>query len=102
MEAKQRSLTAVVGEEIISAPVMAEVTRMVPDNIQLNSLALTGQKTVKMTGVVSADPFLLDIDLSQFMIDLENSPGFAAGSARVEEPEAASRAKRSWSSKSSA
>jgi Tfp pilus assembly protein PilN len=76
MEAKQRSLTAVVGEQIISVPVMAEVTRMVPDNIQLNTLALTGQKTVKMTGVVSADPFLLDIDLSQFMIDLENSPGF--------------------------
>ena len=76
LEAKQRSLTAVVGEQIISVPVMAEVTRMVPDNIQLNSLALTGQKNVKMTGVVSADPFLLDIDLSQFMIDLENSPGF--------------------------
>ncbi|MBN2466098.1 pilus assembly protein PilM, partial [candidate division WOR-3 bacterium] len=76
MEAKQRSLTAVVGEQIISVPVMAEVTHIVPDNIQLNSLALTGQKTVKMTGVVSADPFLLDIDLSQFMIDLENSPGF--------------------------
>jgi Tfp pilus assembly protein PilN len=76
MEAKQRSLTAVVGEQIISVPVMAEVTRMVPDNIQLNSVALTGQKSVKLTGVVSADPFLLDIDLSQFMIDLENSPGF--------------------------
>jgi len=57
-------------------PVLAEVTQMVPDNIQLNSLVLTGQKTVKMTGVVSAEPFLLDIDLSQFMIDLENSPGF--------------------------
>jgi len=76
MEAKQRSLTAVVGEQIISVPVMAQVTRMVPNNVQLNSLALTGQKNVKMTGVVSADQFLLDIDLSQFMIDLENSPGF--------------------------
>jgi type IV pilus assembly protein PilM len=76
MEAKQRSLTAVVGEEIISVPVLAGVTRMIPDNIQLNSLALTGQRSVKMTGVVSADPFLLDIDLSQFMIDLENNAGF--------------------------
>ena len=76
MEAKRRSLTAVVGEEIISVPVLAGVTRMIPDNIQLNSLALTGQRTVKMTGVVSADPFLLDIDLSQFMIDLENNAGF--------------------------
>jgi len=76
MEAKQRSLTGVVGEEIISVPVLAAVTRMIPANIQLNSLALTGQRTVKLTGVVSSEPFLLDIDLSQFMIDLENSPGF--------------------------
>jgi len=76
MEAKQHSLTSVVGEQNISVPVMAEVSRMVPDNVQLNTLALTGEKTIKMTGVVSADPFLLDIDLSQFMIDLENSPGF--------------------------
>jgi cell division ATPase FtsA len=76
MEAKQRSLTGVVGEENISVPVLAEVTRMIPANIQLNSLALTGQRTVKLTGVVSSEPFLLDIDLSQFMIDLENSPGF--------------------------
>jgi type IV pilus assembly protein PilM len=76
MEAKQRSLTGVVGEENISVPVLARVTRMIPANIQLNSLALTGQKTVKLTGVVSSEPFLLDIDLSQFMIDLESSPGF--------------------------
>ena len=55
---------------------MAEMTTMVPDNIQLNTLSLAGQKTVKLTGVVSDEPFLLDIDLSQFMIDLENSPGF--------------------------
>ncbi len=76
MEAKQHSLTAVVGEEIISVPVLAQVTRIIPPNIQLNTLALTGQRTVKMTGVVSSEPFLLDIDLSQFMIDLEGSPGF--------------------------
>ena len=57
-------------------PVLAQVTRIIPANIQLNTLALTGQRTVKMTGVVSSEPFLLDIDLSQFMIDLEGSPGF--------------------------
>jgi type IV pilus assembly protein PilM len=76
MEAKQRSLTGVVGEEIISVPVLARVTRMIPANIQLSSLVLTGQRTVKLTGAVSSEPFLLDIDLSQFMIDLESSPGF--------------------------
>jgi type IV pilus assembly protein PilM len=76
MEAKQHGLTAVVGEEIISVPVLAQVTRVIPANIQLNTLALTGQRAVKMTGVVSSEPFLLDIDLSQFMIDLEGSPGF--------------------------
>jgi len=76
MEAKQRSLTGVVGEEVISVPVLAAATRMIPDNIKLNTLTLTGQRNVKMTGVVSSEPFLLDIDLSQFMIDLENSPKF--------------------------
>ncbi|HTW91511.1 MAG TPA: type IV pilus assembly protein PilM [bacterium] len=75
METKQRSLTGVVGEQIISVPVLAQMTTMVPANIQLSSLALTGQNKVKMTGMVSDEPFLLDIDLSQFMIDLENSPG---------------------------
>jgi type IV pilus assembly protein PilM len=75
MEAKQKSLTAVVGEEIVSVPVLARVTRVVPANIQLNSLTLTGQKSIKITGAVSAEPYLLDIDLSQFMIDLENDAG---------------------------
>jgi len=76
MEAKQRSLTGVVGEQIVSVPVLAAVTRMIPANIQLSSVVLTGQKTVKITGAVSSEPFLLDIDLSQFMIDLESSPTF--------------------------
>lgn len=76
LEAKQRSLTEVVGEEMVTVPVMAHLTRIVPENIQLNSMALTGQRNVKLTGVVSSEPFLLDIDLSQFMIDLEMSPHF--------------------------
>jgi type IV pilus assembly protein PilM len=81
MEAKQHGLTAVVGEEIISVPVLAQVTRVIPANIQLNTLALTGQRAVKMTGVVSSEPFLLDIDLSQF----------PAGSAGIEESKHAPR-----------
>jgi Tfp pilus assembly protein PilN len=76
LEAKQRSLTEVVGEEMVTVPLMAHLTRIVPDNIQLNSMALTGQRNVKLTGVVSSEPFLLDINLSQFMIDLEMSPHF--------------------------
>jgi len=76
MEAKQRSLTGVVGEEIISVPVMARLTRVIPSNIQLSNATMTGQKNIKLTGAVSGEPFLLDIDLSQFMINLENDPAF--------------------------
>jgi len=76
MKAKQRGLTGVVGEEIVSVPVLAQMTRVIPANIQLNSLALTGQRTVKLSGVVTDESFLLDIDLAQFMIDLEASHGF--------------------------
>jgi len=76
LEAKQRSLRDVVGEQIVSVPIMAQMTRIVPPNIQLTSLVLTVQKNIKMTGVVSGEPFLLDVDLSQFMIDLETSPAF--------------------------
>jgi Tfp pilus assembly protein PilN len=76
MDAKQRSLKDVVGEVQISVPVMAWLSRIVPDNIQLRSVALSGQKSIKMTGVVSGEPFLLDINLSQFLIDLEQNPSF--------------------------
>ncbi|MBM3322099.1 hypothetical protein FJY69_01260 [candidate division WOR-3 bacterium] len=76
LEAKQRGLREVVGEQIVSVPVMAQLTRIVPANVQLNTCALTGQRNVKLAGAVSGEPFLLDIDLSQFLIDLETSPAF--------------------------
>jgi type IV pilus assembly protein PilM len=76
LSAKQKSLNDVVGEVQVSVPIMAALTRTVPANIQLNSCVLTGQQNIKMTGVVSGEPFLLDVDLSQFMIDLEASPTF--------------------------
>ena len=76
LEAKQKSLNAVVGQIQVSVPVLAAMSRLAPDNIQLRSFSLTEQNTVKLTGVVSGEPFLLDIDLSQFMIDLEQSPSF--------------------------
>lgn len=78
MEAKQRGLRDVVGPESKSVPVMAHLSSLVPANIQLNTLALVGQKDVKMTGVVSGESYLLDLDLSQFMIDLEHHPRFKA------------------------
>lgn len=76
MQAKQRSLSDVVGETQVSVPVMAELTRVVPSNIQLGGCVLADQRNVKMTGVVTGEPFLLDIDLSQFMLDLEHGPAF--------------------------
>ncbi len=76
-KAKQRSLRDVVGEELPTVPLMAQLTRIVPSNIQLNTLSLSGQRNAKMTGVVSGEPFLLDVNLSQFMIDLELHPSLA-------------------------
>lgn len=75
-EAKQRSLEDIVGDRLLTVPMMAYLSRQVPSNIQLNTLSLTGQRNVKLTGVVSGEPHILDINLSQFMIDLENGPVF--------------------------
>jgi len=76
LEARQRSLKEVVGEELPTVPVMAKLTQIVPPNIQLGTFALSNRTNCKMTGVVSGEPHLLDIDLAQFMIDLERSPSF--------------------------
>lgn len=76
LESRQRSLSNVVGEGTRSVPTMARLSRVVPPNIQLSSFALTGRSNIKLTGVVIAEPHLLDIDLSQFMIDLEHDAGF--------------------------
>jgi len=75
IETKQRSLAGIVGEKLPTVPLMAYLTRVVPSNIQFSTLSLGGN-SVKMTGVVSGEPFLLDVDLSQFMIDLENTSCF--------------------------
>ena len=76
LEAKQRSLNDVVGDPTMAVPIMAYLSRMVPANIQLTGLSLSNQRSIKLTGVVSSEPFLLDVNLSQFMIDIENSPHF--------------------------
>lgn len=76
MEAKQRSLEEIVGDQPMSVPMMAYLSRQVPANVQLNNLSLSGQRSVKMTGVVSGEAHVLDLNLSQFMIDLEKGPLF--------------------------
>jgi len=76
LQSRQRSLTEVVGDYTAAVPVMAQLTRIVPQNVQLTNVSLTDGSNVKVTGVVSGEPFLLDVDLSQFLIDLETSPGF--------------------------
>ncbi len=76
LESRQRALKGVVGEVMPTVPVMAKLTTVVPPNIQLTTFALSNRSNVKMTGVVSGEPHLLDVDLSQFLIDLERSPTF--------------------------
>ena len=76
-EAKQKSLHDIVGTKAISVPVMSDLSLLVPQNIQLNTLALVGQREIKMTGVVSNEQYLLDLDLSQFMLDLQAHPRFS-------------------------
>ncbi len=76
LEARQRALTGVVGEVMPAVPVMAKVSTIVPLNIQLNTFTLSNRTNIKLTGVVSGEPHLLDVDLAQFLIDLERSPLF--------------------------
>lgn len=76
LEARQRALTSVVGEVLPSVPVMAKLSTIVPPNIQLNTFTLSNRSNVKMTGVVSGEPHLLDVDLAQFLINLEQSKTF--------------------------
>jgi type IV pilus assembly protein PilM len=76
LEARQKALTSVVGEVMPAVPVMAKISNIVPANIQLNTFTLANRTNVKLTGVVSGEPHLLDVDLAQFLIDLERSPTF--------------------------
>ncbi len=76
LQTRQNSLTDVVGDFTPTVPVLAQLTRIVPQNVQLTNVSLTDGNNVKLIGVVSGEPFLLDVDLSQFLIDLEASPGF--------------------------
>lgn len=76
LETKHKSLQAIVGGESKAVPVLRQLSYLVPENIQLKTLSLTTQKGINFTGTVSGQPFLLDLDLTQFMIQLEASPYF--------------------------
>ncbi|MFO7675537.1 MAG: type IV pilus assembly protein PilM [bacterium] len=78
LEAKQKVLTGIVGDRPVTVPLMARLTQVVPGNVQLNTFALSGQRDMKMTGVVSGEAQFLDVELSQFMIDLERDKLFKA------------------------
>jgi len=71
---KQKLLQDVVGVPSNLVPVLRQLTFTVPSNIQLRTFSLSKEKTIKMTGMVSGQQFFLDLDLTQFMIQMEASP----------------------------
>lgn len=76
LQAREQALKSVVGEILPTLPVMSALSNIVPTNIQLTSFTLSNRSNVKLIGVVSGEPHLLDIDLAQFLIDLERSNAF--------------------------
>ncbi|MEO0072369.1 MAG: pilus assembly protein PilM [candidate division WOR-3 bacterium] len=76
LQNKLKSLRGVVGDESKVIPVLRELSFIVPENIQLNTFSLTSQRGIKMSGIVSGSLFSLDLDLTQFMMNLEASPYF--------------------------
>lgn len=70
LQAKQKSLQDIVGTQSVLVPVLRKLSYIVPVNIQLKTFSLTKEKGIKITGVVSGQSFLLDLDLTQFMIKL--------------------------------
>lgn len=73
LEERQTLLRGIVGQEFVTVPLLKQLSIIVPDNIQLRSTLLTGDRKIKITGVVSGSPHLLDLDLMQFMMNLERS-----------------------------
>jgi type IV pilus assembly protein PilM len=76
LESKQKSLTNIVGTSSTMVPTLRQLSHIVPNNIQIKTFSITKDKGIKMTGLVSGQPFLIDLDLTQFMIQLEVSPYF--------------------------
>jgi type IV pilus assembly protein PilM len=76
LEAKLKTLQNTVGAESMTLPVLRQLSYIIPANIQIQSFFYTKDKTIKITGILTDRPFLLDLDLTQFMIQLETSSLF--------------------------
>ena len=76
LETKGKSLQGVVGAPSVTVPMMRQLSYIVPSNIQLKQFTISKEKGVKLTGNISGQPFLLDLDLTQFMIKLNSTPNF--------------------------
>jgi type IV pilus assembly protein PilM len=76
LETKQKSLSDIVGAPSKLVSILRQLSFYIPSNIQLKTFSLTKEKTIKMTGMVSGQQFLLDLDLTQFMIQLQASRSF--------------------------
>lgn len=74
LEERQRLLRGIVGQEFATLPLLQRLSLVVPENIQLRSCFLSGERKIKLTGIVSGTSHLLDLDLMQFMMNLERDP----------------------------
>lgn len=76
MQSKLKTLNGIIGTESSTLSIMQQLSYIVPQNIQLITLSVTRENGIKMTGMASGQPFLLDLDLAQFMIQLEAASQF--------------------------
>lgn len=74
LEERQKLLRGIVGQEFATLPLLRRLSLIVPENIQLRNCFLSGERKIKITGIVSGAPHLLDLDLTQFMMNLERDP----------------------------
>lgn len=74
LEERQKLLRGIVGQEFVTVSLLKQLSLIVPENIQLRTCFLSGDRKVKITGIVSGAPHLLDLDLMQFMMNLQRNP----------------------------
>ncbi len=78
LEERQKLLQGIIGQEFATVPVLQRLSLIVPENIQLRNCILSGERQLKISGIVSGSPQFLDLDLMQFMIHLERDPAVKA------------------------
>ncbi|MDH5186275.1 MAG: pilus assembly protein PilM [bacterium] len=74
LDERQKLLRGIVGQEFATVPLMQRLSLIVPGNIQLRNCVLSDQRKIKINGIVSGTSHFLDIDLMQFMMNLERDP----------------------------